>query len=312
MMRLSKQLKAVFTVLALSMAALPLSPAMATSDLLKTQAPGFFRTRVGDFEVTTLYDGGGAGGYTLEMFKGNPKDVVSLLQASFADPKQIVGSVSGFLVNTGEKLILIDAGAGGHWLGPVLGKLAGNLAASGYRPDQVDLILITHLHADHAAGITSLDGKRVFPNADVWVSKADADFWLSEEIAKKAPKEAQEFFDIARKIAAPYIAAGKWHTFEGTQQFATGVKARPINGHTPGHTGYEFVSKDQTLLVWGDVVHLAPVQLPKPEIGIAYDIDGPAAVKARLALFKQLAADKTLIAGAHMPFPGVGRLRVDG
>jgi glyoxylase-like metal-dependent hydrolase (beta-lactamase superfamily II) len=208
MMRLSKQLKAVFTVLALSMAALPLSPAMATSDLLKTQAPGFFRTRVGDFEVTTLYDGGGAGGYTLEMFKGNPKDVVSLLQASFADPKQIVGSVSGFLVNTGEKLILIDAGAGGHWLGPVLGKLAGNLAASGYRPDQVDLILITHLHADHAAGITSLDGKRVFPNADVWVSKADADFWLSEEIAKKAPKEAQEFFDIARKIAAPYIANG--------------------------------------------------------------------------------------------------------
>jgi glyoxylase-like metal-dependent hydrolase (beta-lactamase superfamily II) len=90
------------------------------------------------------------------------------------------------------------------------------------------------------------------------------------------------------------------------------VKARPINGHTPGHTGYEFVSKDQTLLVWGDVVHLAPVQLPKPEIGIAYDIDGPAAVKARLALFKQLAADKTLIAGAHMPFPGIGRLRVDG
>jgi glyoxylase-like metal-dependent hydrolase (beta-lactamase superfamily II) len=312
MIRLTKQLKALFAILALSAATLPPCPTMAASDLLKTQAPGFFRTMVGDFEVTALYDGGGAGGYTVEMFKGNPKDVVSLLQASFADPKQIVGSVSAFLVNTGEKLILIDAGTGGHWLEPVLGKLGNNLVASGYRPDQVDLILITHLHADHAAGITSLDGKRVYPNAEVWVAKADADFWLSEEIAKKAPKEAQEFFDIARKISAPYIAAGKWHTFEGPQQFATGVRARPINGHTPGHTGYEFTSKNQTMLVWGDVVHLAPVQLPEPKIGIAYDTDVPAAVKARLTLFKQLVADKTLIAGAHMPFPGIGRLRVDG
>jgi glyoxylase-like metal-dependent hydrolase (beta-lactamase superfamily II) len=312
MIRFSKRLKAVFAVLALSLVALPTSPAVATSDMVKTQAPGYFRTRVGDFEVTTLYDGGAAGAYTLDMFKGNPKDVVSLLQASFADPKQIVGSVSGFLVNTGEKLILIDAGAGGHWRASVLGKLAGNLVASGYRPDQVDLVLVTHLHADHVAGITSLDGKRVFPNAEIWVSKADADFWLSEEVAKKAPKEAQEFFDIARKAAAPYIAAGKWHTFEGNQQFATGVKARPIKGHTPGHTGFEFVSKDQKMLVWGDVVHLASVQLPEPEIGISFDVDGPTAAKTRLALFKELAADKTLIAGAHMPFPGIGRLRVNG
>jgi glyoxylase-like metal-dependent hydrolase (beta-lactamase superfamily II) len=312
MIRLTKHLKAILAVLAVSAVALPTAPAVATSDLLKTQAPGFFRTRVGDFEVTTLYDGGGPGAYQVEMFKGNPKDVTSLLQASFADPKQIVGSVSGFLVNTGEKLILVDTGSGGHWFAPVLGKLASSLVASGYRPDQVDLVLITHLHADHAAGITSLDGKRVFPNAEVWVSKADADFWLSEEAAKKAPKEAQEFFDIARKVSAPYIAAGKWRTFEGAQQLATGVKARPISGHTPGHTGYEFTSKDQKMLVWGDVVHLAPVQLPKPEIAIAFDIDSPAAVKARQALFKELAANKTLIAGAHMPFPAIGRLRVDG
>ena len=312
MMRLSKQLKAVFAVFVLLAAALPAFPAAATSNLLKTQAPGFFRTMVGDFEVTALYDGGGPGAYTVEMFKADPKDVISLLQASFADPNQIMGSVSAFLVNTGEKLILIDAGAGGHWLGPVLGKMASSLVASGYRPDQVDLILITHLHADHVAGITSLDGKLVFPNAEVWVSKADADFWLSEEIAKKAPKDAQEFFEIARKTTAPYIAAGKWHTFEGAKQFATGVKARPIAGHTPGHTCYEFVSKGQTLLAWGDVVHLAPVQLPKPEIAIGYDVDSPAAVKARLALLQQLAADKTVIAGAHMPFPGIGRLRVDG
>jgi glyoxylase-like metal-dependent hydrolase (beta-lactamase superfamily II) len=91
-----------------------------------------------------------------------------------------------------------------------------------------------------------------------------------------------------------------------------GVKAYPTHGHTPGHTGYEFTSKAQTMLVWGDVVHLAPVQMPKPEISIVYDADGPAAVKARLALFKVLTVKQPLIAGAHMPFPGIGRLRKDG
>jgi glyoxylase-like metal-dependent hydrolase (beta-lactamase superfamily II) len=278
----------------------------------KTQAPGFFRTKLGDFEITALYDGGGPGGYQVKMFGAKSDDVVALLKASFIDPEHIVASVAGFLVNTGEKLILIDAGAGDHWHSEVLGRLSKNLVASGYRPEQVNLVLLTHLHADHAAGITSLEGKRIYPNAEIRVAKADAEFWLSEEIAKKAPPDAREFFDIARKIAAPYISAGKWRTFEGREEFVPGVRAYPVPGHTAGHTAYEISSKGETLLVWGDVVHLAAVQLPEPEIGIAYDSGSPAAIKARLALFNDLAGKGTLIAGAHMPFPGIGRLRHDG
>jgi glyoxylase-like metal-dependent hydrolase (beta-lactamase superfamily II) len=265
--------------------------------------------KVGDFEVTALYDGGGPGAFTPEMLHGNQKEIVSFLKKAYVDPKNIVGSDTSFLVNTGEKLILVDAGTGGHWGGPALGKLLSNLRAIGYRAEDVDLVLLTHLHVDHSGGITTLDGQRVFPNAEIRAAKEDGDFWLSEEMARKAPKEAQEFFDDARKVMAPYVAAGKWRPFEGAVEFATGVKAFPIHGHTPGHTGYEFISQGQTLLVWGDVVHLTPVQFPRPEISVVYDVDGPAAVKARLPLLQTLAAKGTLIAGAHMPFPGFGRVR---
>jgi glyoxylase-like metal-dependent hydrolase (beta-lactamase superfamily II) len=102
--------------------------------------------------------------------------------------------------------------------------------------------LVTHLHSDHVGGLTTQDGKRVFPNADVYVAKAESGFWLSPEIAAKAPKDAQPFFQSAQAIAAPYIKAGKWHTFSGSEPIVDGMQIVPLHGHTPGHTGYEFSS----------------------------------------------------------------------
>ena len=193
-----------------------------------------------------------------------------------------------------------------------MGRLVANLRASGYSPDQVDVVLITHLHADHVGGIYGADGSRVFRNAEIRMAKADSDFWLSTDIASKAPPEAQVFFKIARDAAAPYVAAGKWRPFEGTDPIVPGVRPYPIVGHTPGHMGYEVTSKGQSLLVWGDVVHIMAVQLARPSVGIEFDIDGPTAIKAREALFAKLSASKTLVAGAHMPFPSLGYLRREG
>jgi glyoxylase-like metal-dependent hydrolase (beta-lactamase superfamily II) len=288
--------------------------ARAEAPLQKSQSEGFYRMKLGDFEVTALYDGGGKGLITTEMLHGaKSQEIKSLLQRGFVDPAKIDGTVAGFLVNAGDKLVLVDTGTGGNWGGPSLGKLGANLVASGYRPEQVDLVLITHLHADHAGGITSTDGKRVFPNAEILVSKADSDFWLSEEVAKKAPKDAQVFFDVARFVAAPYIAAGKWKPFsDPNESIAPHIKAYPIAGHTPGHTGYEFTSPGQTILFWGDVVHVPSVQIPKPSVSIVFDIDEPNAIKSRQRLFKTLAGSGTIVAGAHMPFPSLGRLRKDG
>lgn len=285
-------------------------PAMAEAPMLKKASPGYFRVMVGDFEVTALYDG--VGEIDGKLLHAQPGDVQSLMRKELGDPEHIRGVVMGFLVHTGAKLILVDSGAGGHWGGPTLGKLRSNLRLSGYRPDQVDLILVTHLHADHVGGIYTKSGERAFPKAEVRMAKEDSDFWLSEEIANQAPEEAQEFFRIARNAAAPYRAARKWNPFSGAEQIAAGVRAYPIPGHTPGHTAFEFSSNGQTLLVWGDVVHVAAVQLPRPDIGIAYDIDGPSAIKSRQQLFDNLVAKGTLVAGAHMPFPSLGRLRKDG
>src|ERR1700731_439975 len=150
------------------------------------------------------------------------------------------------------------------------------------------------------------------PNADVYVAKAESDFWLSPEIAAKAPKDAQPFFQSAQAIAAPYIEAGKWHTFSGSEPIVDGMQIVPLPGHTPGHTGYEFSSKRQRVMFWGDVVHAQRVQLPHPEVTVAFDIGQTAAAATRNQLLAELAREDVLIAGPHMPFPALGRLRKEG
>lgn len=297
------------TVLAVSLAFagafLAVAPAQAAAPMQK-QVAGFYRTMIGDYEVTALYDGGGT--VDANLLHGDPALIETLLARSFQDPRRVSATVQGFLVNTGSKLVLIDTGAGGHWGPPTLGKLVQNLKASGYKPEQVDLVLLTHLHGDHAGGIYQ-NGKRVFPNATVMMKKADADFWLSKEIMAKAPEDAKIFFQIAQDGAAPYMAAGKWKPYESMDEIVPGIAPYAIPGHTPGHTGYMISSKGQSLLVWGDVAHIGAVQMPHPEVSIVFDSDSAAAIKTREALFVKLAADKTMIAAAHMPFPGLGRIR---
>jgi glyoxylase-like metal-dependent hydrolase (beta-lactamase superfamily II) len=215
-------------------------------------------------------------------------------------------------LNNGKQVILVDAGTGEWWGGGAFGRVGGSLHSAGYTPEQVDLVLITHMHSDHIGGLTTLDGKRVFPNAEVFVAKADNDFWLSAEIAAKAPKEAQEFFQAAKAISAPYIKAGKWHTFSGSVEITEGIKTVPLSGHTPGHTGYEFSSKGQKILFWGDIIHAPSAQFKHSEVSVVFDIDPAAAVATRENLLPVLADEDVLIAGPHLPFPGLGRLQRDG
>jgi glyoxylase-like metal-dependent hydrolase (beta-lactamase superfamily II) len=284
--------------------------ALAAAPHHHDQVPGFYRLQVGDLEVTALFDG--TGEFDQHWLNGTKETMDGVVEGLQEDSHFLDVADTGFLVNTGKQLILVDVGAGTWWGGGSFGRLASSLRSAGYTPEEIDIVLVTHLHSDHVGGLTARDGKRVFPNAEVYVAKAENDFWLSPEIAANAPKDAQPFFMSAQSIAAPYIKAGKWHTFSGSKQIVDGMQLVPLAGHTPGHTGYEFSSKGQKILFWGDIVHAVRVQMQHPEVTAIFDIDPAAAAATRNQLLAKLAREDVVIAGPHMNFPGLGRLRKQG
>jgi glyoxylase-like metal-dependent hydrolase (beta-lactamase superfamily II) len=272
----------------------------------KNQAPGYYRMMLGDTEITTLSDGT----FPIEADKLltgiTPKQLdAALARSYFKGP--IETSVDAFLVNTGSRLVLVDTGAG-VLFGPSVGKLLGNLKASGYRPEQIDEIYITHLHGDHIGGLL-LDGKIAFPNAIVRASQQDADFWLSKSNRDAAPKDRKDAYQAAMNMLGPYIAAGKFKPFSGDTELVAGVRAVAAPGHTPGHTLYIVESKGQRL---GDLLHVAAVQFPNPAITIRFDTDSVMAAAQRKKVFADAAEHGDWVAAAHLPFPGIGHLRAAG
>jgi len=308
--RNSIRIAAALLVALASFVAAP-NAAPATAPQHHDQVAGFYRLRVGDLEVTALLDGPAI--LDLNWLTGEKATLDGVEKALHEDPHMLDAADTGFLVNTGKQLILVDAGSGTWFGGGAFGHLLGNLRSAGYTPEEVDLVLVTHLHSDHIGGLTSQDGNRVFPNAEIYVAKEESDFWLSPEIAAKAPKDASsQFFQSAQTIAAPYIEAGKWHTFSGLEPIVDGMQIVPLHGHTPGHTAYEFSSQGKKILFWGDTVHGQRVQLQHPEVTVVFDIDPPAALATRKQLLSKLASEDVVIAGPHMLFPGFGRLHKQG
>jgi glyoxylase-like metal-dependent hydrolase (beta-lactamase superfamily II) len=275
------------------------------------QSPAFYRIKLGDFEVTAIHDGS-LQFDPRQLLRDETGELSSALNETLVDPHVVTISVSGFLVNTGKQLILVDAGTGGWWGGPTLGKLLVNLRAAGYKPEEVDTVLLTHLHPDHVGGITTLSGASVFSNADVRMSQIESDFWLSAKVAAKATENERGFFKIARAVSTPYLASGRWRPFTPSDRLSDGIEVVPLPGHTPGQVGYEFTSVGQRLFIMGDVVHVAEVQFKHPEIGVAFDEDQKTAVGQRERLLKRLVAQNILLAGPHLPFPTFGRIRKDG
>ncbi len=275
-----------------------------------TQVPGFYRMALGEVEVTALYDGYVA--LDPKLLKGaSAKDIQSLLARMFVDTSHgMQTAVNAYLLNTGANLILIDTGAA-KCFGPTLGGIGDNIRAAGYRTDQIDTVLLTHLHGDHACGLVTAEGKPAFPKATVYAAQEEAAYWLDKEAATKAPKEAQSSFKTAQDAVAPYVAAGKFKQFKAGDTIVPGVVAVAEPGHTPGHSGYLVSSGNQQMLVWGDLVHSHAVQFAHPEVAIEFDTDSKQAVATRNQIFADAAKKKLWVAGAHLPFPGIGHVRQD-
>ncbi len=267
-------------------------PAQAAAPMAKTQAPGFYRVMLGDFEVTALTDGTIAVDVDKMLKQPAAKTDAALAKSFLKSP--VATSVNGFLVNTGAKLVLIDTGTGGAF-DPTAGFLLANLKAAGYTPEQVDDVFITHTHGDHVGGLAK-DGAPVFPNAVVHAGKADVDAALA--------KPNNPF--------APYAAAKHLQPIEGAVELVPGVRAWPTPGHTPGHMSYLVESGGQKMIVTGDLIHVAAVQLDDPSVTITFDADAKAAAAERAKVFAQAAKDGALIAASHLQFPGIGHLRANG
>lgn len=277
----------------------------------KTQAPGFFRMALGDFEVTALYDGHLNINNKKVLKNVSASDLQKLLARMFITNSNVQTSVNAYLVNTGTHLVLADVGAA-KCFGPTAGFIQDNIRASGYEPDQIDTIVITHLHPDHSCGLLTVDGKKAFPNAEVRLAKAESDYWLNPKVEERAPADYKPFFKMVYSALRPYKDSGKFKPFVPNQALVPGVVAVPTSGHTPGHTSYQFTSKNESLLVLGDMIHSHAVQFPRPQVGVQFDTDSKKAIAARSLLFAKAAKNKVWLAGAHLPFPGIGHIRPEG
>lgn len=277
----------------------------AAAPMEKEQAPGYYRTMVGAFEVTALSDGTVKLPVDKLLLNTTPEHVHETLAKNFLSAP-LDTSVNGYLINTGDKLVLVDTGAGALF-GPTLGNLAEHMAASGYDAGEVDEIYITHMHPDHVGGLIS-DGKIVFPNAVVRANQQDADFWLSEKNLNDADEDSKGFFQGAMASLNPYVESGQFKSFTANQELVPGVSVIAAKGHTPGHSVYKIESEGETLVLWGDLIHVAAVQFPKPEVAIQFDVDSEKAVMTRAEAFADAAEQGYLVGASHLAFPGLGHV----
>lgn len=290
-------------------AALASRPAGAAAPVLGTQAPAWYRFKLGDLEGTVVSDGPLALGAPADAFKGAVKEELERdLRESFLPTDAVVLAQNALVINTGRQVLLFDTGMGPSKLfGPTTGRLTESLRLAGLEPAQVDAVIVTHAHSDHCFGLTRADGAPAFPNAQVHLSRADFDFWTDEA---KLATPMKDFVEGARRNLLPlkdriaFVEAGR--------EVVPGVTAIATPGHTVGHTSYAVASGGETLVFTGDISHHQVLLLRRPRLEFAYDTDPAQAAASRVRMLDMLATDRLAFLSYHFPFPGIGHVSKAG
>lgn len=270
--------------------------------VVKQQAGGY-NVQVGSVIVTSFTDGSVAQDLHKLLRRTSEQNTDALL-AKNAQTNPVEASINVYYFALPGHKVLVDTGSG-QLFGPGNGgRLMESLATQGIKPQDITDILLTHAHSDHAGGLVK-DGQRVFTNARVFVGKPDIDFFFNEENQKKTGY-SQNFFDVARKTLKPYLDAGKVQSFSGTEALLPGITGTVHPGHTPGSAFYTLESKGEKVTFVGDIIHVAAVQFPQPNITIVYDQDQDGAARVRNHAFADFVENRDLIAAPHLPFPGIG------
>lgn len=268
------------------------------------QIPGVYHRRIGDIVVTALSDGYLDG--AVDVLRNiEPTEATRILTDAFRPGRRT--SVNCYAIHSAGRLALIETGSGDYLL-PTAGKLQQNLAAAGIDPAAIEKVILTHMHPDHSAGLTDpKTGTKLFPNAELVVNENEPRHWHDDTAMSGASERARKlYFQCAREQMAPYHNV--MHTFSGSVEVFPGVRSMPFHGHTPGHSGYMISSGKDSLLIWGDIVHVPEIQVPHPEVTIEFDTDPNAAQATRRRVFDMVATDRQLIAGMHVHYPGFAHI----
>lgn len=285
----------------------------AKAPLAQGPAAACHRRKIGDIEVTCLLDGYIAfdqPALVSMIAKATPEAAQALSDKAFIPPNsKIALPISAFLVNTGDKLVLIDTGTASNF-GPTAGSVPAALAASGVDPASIDVVVLTHAHPDHAGGLVTKDGQAFFKNAELVLSQTEAAFWADPGTRARLPDSFKGMVDVAAAALKPY--ASRTRLIGNAADVVPGISSYALPGHTPGHTGYRISSGSEQALIIGDATMVAEWLFDKPEWSLAFDFDADTAVATRRKLLDMAAADRMMIAGAHLPFPGFGHVASAG
>jgi glyoxylase-like metal-dependent hydrolase (beta-lactamase superfamily II) len=304
---------------AAALAATPLlsnAPANAAAPMADKQAPSFYRYKVGDAQVTVISDG--VNTFALgDSFVLNAKkdEVAAALEKAYMPKDKVSIQFGPLVINSGGKLIVLDTGNGpGAFASSkgAVGQFATNMAAAGFDPNAVDMVVISHFHGDHINGLLNAEGKLAFANAEVLVPSVEWKYFMDDaEMAKQTGERMPGVFKNARRVFEAGLNK-KVTPYEWGKEVAPGLLAVETAGHTPGHTSYVLSSGSGKVFIQSDVTNIPYLFAANPGWHAFFDQDPAMAEKARRKTYDMLVADKLQVQGFHYPFPGLGNVEKDG
>jgi len=284
-------------------------PARAFAPMATDNAPYLYRFKLGDADATMVSDGILPLGEPSANFTNITKEEIQRqLKDNFLPLDKIVLQQNVLVLNTSGKTVLFDTGMGSLKLfGPTTGQLMNTLNRAGIDPKSIDAVVMSHAHIDHCGGVMADDGTSHFPNAQLYITQADYDFWTDKQ---KVGDQFKVFWETATKNLVPN--RDRIHFIRDGEEFLPGIQAILAPGHTVGHTIFMISSGGQQLCYIGDLTHHPVLLMEKPLTQFKYDTDPVQSSHSRVKMLTMLADSRTPVLAYHFAWPGIGNVAKQG